>query len=397
MKRMLGWLLLAGCSTTTYGYQYRMQQQFTGGEEPEPPGREARDMLANAKTVAFYPPDECVNSDPTTATHESQAEIHARCGAMMSALERAAEDAGYQVLSWQNLRGSKRAIEYAREANVDVLFEVNEMTPSVLDDTTVQHTFDFFEGDGTGSDAPLQVSTEVAQGCRDYAFRADPPKAAALTGSVDIKAVSVADGRDRWHYRKTEERSLGREYPRVRFTAPNQPSSFSGVLGGIGLAAVVAGLTGVLLDATTTDDPTTPTNEHIDTSGWAPPLLIGGAILGVAGIVVGVASTDKPDPIKTLCNGKLAVVPEAGPAPVSVMSSEHTFEQSHTGDAVAEAKKQIIARMTKQFIDEIKEAKASRPATSAPPLTTPPAPPVTAPPPAPAPVPAPTTPPAVRP
>lgn len=395
MKRTLGWLLLAGCSTTTYGYQYRMQQQFTGGEEPEPPGREARDMLANAKTVAFYPPDECVNSDPTTA-RESQAEIHARCGAMMSALERAAEDAGYQVLSWQNLRGNKRAIEYAREANVDVLFEVNEMTPSVLDDTTVQHTFDFFEGDGTGSDQPLQVSTEVAQGCRDYAFRADPPKAAALTGSVDIKAVSVADGRDRWHYRKTEERSLGREYPRVRFTAPNQPNSFSGVLGGIGLAAVVGGLTGVLLDATTTDDPTTPTNEHIDTSGWAPPMLIGGLILGVAGIVVGASSTNPPDPAKTLCNGKFAAALPAGPAPVSVMSSEHTFEQSHTGDQVAEAKKQIIARMTKQFIDEIKEAKASRPAASAPqppPAPAPaPTPPATTPPPAPVPAPPPAAP-----
>jgi hypothetical protein len=371
-----------GCSTTTYGYQYRMQQQFTGGEEPEPPGREARDMLANAKTVAFYPPDECVNADPTTA-RESQAEIHARCGAMMSALERAAEDAGYQVLSWQNLRGSKRAIEYAREANVDVLFEVNEMTPSVLDDTTVQHTFDFFDSSGAGGDQPLQVSTEVAQGCRDYAFRADPPKAAALTGSVDIKAVSVADGRDRWHYRKTEGRSLGREYPRVRFTAPNQPNKFSGVLGGIGLAAVVGGLTGVLLDATTTDDPTTPQNEHIDTSSWAPPMLVAGALLGVAGIVVGVASTDKPDPATTLCNSKFAVV-QAGPAPVSVMSSEHTFEQSHTGDAVVDAKKQIIARMTKQFIDEIKEAKSSHPAAP-PPAATPP-------PPAPAPAPAPAKP-----
>jgi hypothetical protein len=395
MKRTLVWILAAGCSTTTYGYQYKMQQQFTGGEEPEAPGREARDMLANAKTVAFYPPDECVNSDPTTAARESQAEIHARCGAMMSALERAAEDAGYQVLSWQNLRGNKRPIEYAREANVDVLFEVNEMTPSVLDDTTVQHTFDFFEGDGTGSDEPLQVSTEVAQGCRDYAFRADPPKAAALTGSVDIKAVSVSDGRDRWHYRKTEGRSLGREYPRVRFAAPNQPNKLSGVLVGIGLGAVIIGGTGELLDASTTDDPSTPANEHIDASGWAPPLLVGGALLAAVGIVVAVASTDKPDPAQTLCNGKFAVV-TAGPQPVNVMSSEHTFEQSHTGDEVADAKKQIIARMTKQFIDEIKEAKASHPVIAPQPAAAPP-PPATQPPatqpPAPAPAPVPAAPP----
>ncbi|MBV8758488.1 MAG: hypothetical protein JO257_14480 [Deltaproteobacteria bacterium] len=385
----MGCLLLAGCTTTTYGYQYRMQQQFTGGEEPEPPGREARDMLANARTVAFYPPDECVNADPTAA-HERQAEIHARCGAMMSQLERAAEDAGYQVLSWQNLRGNRRAIEYAREANVDVLFEINEMSPSVLDDMSVQHTFDFFEGDGTGSDTPLQVSTQVAEGCRDYAFRADPPKAAALTGSVDIKAVSVSDGRDRWHYRKTEEQSLGREYPRVRFTAANQPPKYMGVMLGLGIGALVGGGTGVLMDAITTDDPTTPTvNEHIDTSSWAPPLLIAGGVLVLASIVVGVSASEKPDPAKTLCNDKLAaVVPGAAPTP-SVMSSEHTFEQSHTGDAAAEAKKQVIARMTKQFIDEIKAAKTSRPTTVAPPVTAPPAPTPAAPAPT---TPAPTTP-----
>jgi hypothetical protein len=59
---MRSWVLavaVAGCTTTTYGYQYKMQQQFTGGEEPAP--REARELLANAKTVAFYPPGYCVS------------------------------------------------------------------------------------------------------------------------------------------------------------------------------------------------------------------------------------------------------------------------------------------------------------------------------------------------
>ena len=129
---------------------------------------------------------------------------------------------------------------------------------------------------------------------------------------------------------------------------------------GFGTGAVVVGGVGELVDSSTTDDPSTPTNEHFDASGWAPPLLIGGALLGAIGVVVAIASTDKPDPAQTLFNGKFAVV-AAGPQPVNVMSSEHTFEQSHTGDEVADAKKQIIARMTKQFIDEIKEAKASHP------------------------------------
>lgn len=377
-KIMVGLLLAAGCKTTTYGYQYKLEQQFTGGEEPEPAPREARELLASAKTVAFYPPDVCINADSSMG-RERQAEIHATCGATMSALERAAEDAGYQVLSWQNLRGNKRPIEYAREANVDVLFEVNEIEPAVLDDTTVKHTFTFFEGDGSAADQPLQVSTAVAEACRDYAFRADPPKAAALTGSIDIKTVSVTDGRDRWHYRKTEEHSLGRDYPRVRFNAPNKPSTLGGVLLGIGIVSLTVGGTGELLDVASTDDPTTPQNEHIDASGWAPPLLIAGAVLTAAAVVVGVATEgEKPDPATTLCNGKWAVVTPVAQQ-VSVMSSEHTFEQSHTGDSVAEAKKQIVARMTKQFIDEIKEAKASRPPAPAAPA------PEAAPPPAPAP------------
>src|ERR1700733_803834 len=134
-------VVVAGCTHyTTYGYQYRVAQQFDSGAEPDPISVEARQLLATAHTVAFYPPDYCVNSE--SGEHKAK-ELRATCGVLLSTLERAAEHAGYEVLSWQNLRGGKRPIDFAREANVDVLFEINEFEPGELSDSEIQRTLTF--------------------------------------------------------------------------------------------------------------------------------------------------------------------------------------------------------------------------------------------------------------
>jgi hypothetical protein len=381
------WVLavaVAGCATTTYGYQYKRQQQFSGGEEPEPAPVEARQLLANAKIVAFYPPQYCVGVDGG-GDRQRQEEIHASCNVTISALERAAEEAGYEVVSWQNLRGSKPPIEYARDNHVDVLFEVNELETTVLDDTTVKHTFAFTEGEGDGT--PLSVSSSLGHTCNDYAVKADPPKAAALTGSIDIKTVDVSDGHDRWHYRKTEERGLDRTYPRVTFKAPNHPSVMQRVLLTASAVGLGAGAGLWLAEQVSTDDPSTPTNEKVDTGGWSTTLLVVGGAATIGAIAVAAGGGDKPEPADVLCNGKFAVAQPAPPPQTEVMASEQTFEQSHTGDALADAKKQIMVRMTSQFIDQIKEAHTLHLHQTAPPPVAP-APPAAAPAPAPAPAPA---------
>jgi hypothetical protein len=390
---MREWVLvvvaIAGCGTTTYGYQYKRQQQFSGGEEPEPAPREARELLANAKTVAFYPPAYCVAVDGG-GDRQRQQEIHASCNVTISALERAAEDAGYEVVSWQNLRGSKPPIEYARDSHVDVLFEVNELETTVLDDTTVKHTFAFTEGDGDGT--PLSISTNLGATCRDYALKADPPKAAALTGSIDIKTVAVSDGRDRWHYRRTEERGLDRSYPRVTFSAPNKQSALFRALMTVGAVGLGVGTGLALGEAASMDDPSTPQNEKVDTGGWSTNFLVIGGAATVAAIAVAVGTGgEKPDPEKVLCNGTFAVAQPAPPPQANVMASEQTFEQTSTGDALAEAKKQVMVRMTTQFIDQIKEAHAGMHLrqTAPPPAAPAPAAAVPAPAAAPAPAPAP--------
>ena len=128
--RFLVLVVTAGCAQyATYGYQYRVAQHFDAGAEPDPISAEARQLLATAHTVAFYPPDYCVNSE--SGEHKAK-DLRATCGVLLSTLERAAEQAGFEVLSWQNLRGSKRPIDFAREANVDVLFEINEFEPGEL-------------------------------------------------------------------------------------------------------------------------------------------------------------------------------------------------------------------------------------------------------------------------
>ena len=280
---------------------------------------------------------------------------------MMSTLERAAQDAGYEVLSWQNLKGSKRAIEYAREANVDVLFEINDFEHDELLDNQVQHTFGFFEQNKDGNETPLQVATPVAQQCANYAFQADKPAPAARTGSIDIKTVSVVDGRDRWHYRKTEQVAIERERPKVLFTAPNKPNKAAVALWTIGGVAAILGGTFLVVNSLTKDDPLTPETEGGLFNGGLSTALV---VAGVAGIAGGVAlqlgvGGSKPEPAQVLCDGNFAV-PTVRVAPVADNSTSASYTFS-TGTVAPQGSganlSEIQRRMLKQFIETIVEAK----------------------------------------
>jgi hypothetical protein len=350
-------MVMTGCAQyATYGYQYRVTQQFGGGDEPDPISAEARELLASAHTVAFYPPDYCVNSE--SGEHKAK-DLRATCGVLLSTLERAAEHAGYEVLSWQNLKGpNQRPIDFAREANVDVLFEINEFEPGELSDSDIQRTLTFFDH-GDHGDAPLQVSNAVAQSCQQYALQRDPPQTAALTGVIDIKTVAVADGRDRWHYRKTLAHSLGRTYPQVSFRGEIKPNTLSKVLAVAGGVALGIGLSLWVVEETTTNDPTTGETKF-DSGGASTGLMIGGAIAAIAGLGAQYAlGGDKPAPEDVLCNGRLAVA-DAAPPPATVnvgpLSAEHTFQDKTVSDPLASAREQIRNTMISQFIDVLKDA-----------------------------------------
>jgi hypothetical protein len=159
----------------------------------------------------------CVNAE---SGDQKAKQLRASCGVLLSTLERAAERAGYEVLSWQNLRGTKRPIDFAREGNVDVLFEINELDLATVDDSSLEHVFRFFIQDAGGPTRDLPVEGATAQRCRELARSRDTDRdSQGITGTIDIKMVTVADGRARWRYRKTLSKVSARSFPIVWFDA----------------------------------------------------------------------------------------------------------------------------------------------------------------------------------
>lgn len=372
---LLASLAATGCTkSATYGYQYRVEQQFAGGEDPEPAPVEARKLLAGAKTVAFYPPDRCVN---TTDKAASEKEFRANCGVLLSLLERAAERAGYEVVSWVNLRGNNRPIDYARDASVDVLFEINEVAADEVRDVDAQRTLTFFDR-GPQGDQPLTVSSAVAQRCRDWSRR-DPPVSAGYSATIDIKTVSVADGRARWHYRKTLSQPTGVESPKARFVGTRAPNKAGQTTLGIGLGLAISGLVFLLADEavnTGTDPMTGLPKEKV--FGDAPYyMLVPGLIIGAGGVAIWAATgTKKPDPTDVLCLE--AHVPKNGlyDAPAAVIPGEHaaashTFSESRRdSDRGAKQKEKLTSDMIQDFVGllvEVKSSAATQPTEQAPP------------------------------
>jgi hypothetical protein len=359
-------VVVAGCKTPpTYGYHYEMAQQFGGAETPEGANHEARALLAAAKTVAFYPPDLCLNTD---TAHDGKHDklVQANCGVLLSTLERAAERAGYEVLSWQNLRGQKRPIEYAREGNVDVLFEINELDLDNVVDSQVQRTLTFYKVDDAGRSS-LQVPQTVAQRCAAYSASLDPIQTAGLSGTIDIKTVSVADGRDRWHYRKTLSQAVGRTYPEVGFKAQPKPNRAATVLGGVGGGAVIVGLTFLLVSAVTTNDPST--GEMKADFGSVPTyLIIGGAVLGAAGIAIGIAAQDSTGPEDVLCMQPAAAGPTASPAMMGPdpMTSQVRLSETTGNDPLQREREQLRDAMVVDFINVLTEVHHNAPPPPAP-------------------------------
>jgi hypothetical protein len=356
VKRLLLCAALAGCApNATYGYQYQLTQQFTGGEEPEAPAVEARQLLANAKTVAFYPPDTCLNAETVVANRKLQ-EVRANCGVLMSTLERAAQRAGYEVLSWQNLRGG-RAIDFAREGKVDVLFEINEFEITPLDDNTVERSMRFFEAHPDGNETPLPVTQALGNQCANYAKAHDKVRIVAATGSIDIKTVNVADGRDRWHYRKTREKQFQTDYPRSTFVGQGKTHPVEKAARGIAIGGVLVGVELIILDKLLEDDPdTTDLDENFDPSPWQY-VSIGIGVAALAGAIVAHYKLPaKPAPASVLCDEKHA---EAAKTVVQVgtLSAQHTFTEVQTGTDISKQDyEQIRDEMIADFIKILSDA-----------------------------------------
>lgn len=367
-EKVVGVVLIgavAGCpGTTTYGVQYSARPDLGSTETPDDPTVEARQLLKTARTVAFYPPDYCQNTDSdlrsiggNIADRRRVQELKSACGSLLSQMERAAEGAGYEVYSWQNLKSSsQRPIDLAKAANVDVLFEINDFEPQEV----VEHTTTFFERDESRGDRPIPVSETVANKCHDYrggsqagtingamGSRGSDPTV-ALIGAMDVKTVSVADGRDRWHYRKSEVKLVDKLSP-TTFTAPNRYNRLTQVLQGAGTGLVITGASLLLLEALLPKDPLNPSS-GFDSGGWSIGLMVGGVALIGGGYGAHYALGPRsPDTKDVLCNPKFEDIDE--------YKAQQVFskEEAPADVQVERLKAALRQNMLAQFVTALKE------------------------------------------
>ncbi len=325
----------------------------TGAAEPAP---EARDIVKAAVSLAFNPPDACsdVKAAGAGATEVNNV-MRLQCGVLMTELEAAATRAGFSVLSWQTLRGG-RAIDYAREKNVDILFEVNDLSFDIpVQDLYSVTNMAFTERPAAGgAQRPLVVpdTMTTARRCQEQYWKAATP---AQTVTLDVKMVSVSDGRVRWTYRDTMSDDLGQrlQVRRSWLAQPEQSGSGLITLSGV---AVGAGLGLILIPVL--DPPSTAKEE-----ATAETLrLIGGVSIGVgvaALITSFILPKSYPEPDALICQGPAIEEQRQQPQLVNSAGASISFNEQQTlkGAGSEQARRRLLNAVIEKFIASVQAMK----------------------------------------
>jgi len=112
------------------------------------------------------------------------------------------------VVSWQGLKDRDlRPLEKAKQLQVDLLVEVNELTANERRSGSSSYTGLAFSEQSSATDRrPTQVSPDVAGRCKagiDAAVADGSLKLDENSATLDAKAVDVRTGRAVWYYSKT--------------------------------------------------------------------------------------------------------------------------------------------------------------------------------------------------
>lgn len=222
-------------------------------------GPRARSVIAAAKTVAFTPPDWCrggltVETDSVAIENPPPND----CAVLLARLESAAMAAGFEVVSWQTLQGARRPIAYARENGIDLLFELNDLRLGMEPSELYKSVNARFYESALGQAITLRDTTRTLGGCLP-GF--EPALGAEAAVKLDLKMVSVRDGRVHWTYRAThsplpggEVITLGKHYEAIAVSMKGQADWKVGV-GAASLAiSLAAGLVTTLLDGVSGDE-----------------------------------------------------------------------------------------------------------------------------------------------
>lgn len=361
LRPVVPWLALtallgSGCAGPRL---YTVEMDLASRQVLQPTGLgptdEARDVVRAATTLAFNPPDSCTDVKAAGAGATELASVmRLQCGVLMTELEAAASRAGFSVVSWQTLRRTSEArpIDYARENKVDLLFEVNELSFDVpIQDQYSVTNMRFHQREGQGGQRPLVVSDAMATArrCQEQYFKSARP---AQTATLDVKMVSVADGRVRWTYRDTKADADGRSLQVARSwqVLPSRNANPLLPLGAVGLGLGLGFYIAPMLDDTS--DPAF--KRSFQTAG-----LVGMAIGAGALIASFFIPPDYAAPDDVLCHGPALedqIVPQAA-APTAGSSVSFTEQRAlTTGDAELR-RKQLLNAVIGQFIETVSRMK----------------------------------------
>jgi len=203
---------------TTRFYGYTASASATLDREPPPTAPDkATDAIKRFKRVAFVPPDSCLDMrGADTGSTVDKRVIRMQCGVTMSELEREAEKVGFDVVTWQSLKGASKPLDQAKEQKIDLLFEVNELDVIEENDRAESSEFKYFWGEGGGAAQPLQVTSQDNQACKAYHAQ-NAPRVSGMTAALDIKMVLVSSASVLWSYRHTENAGVVDASSLIRF------------------------------------------------------------------------------------------------------------------------------------------------------------------------------------
>lgn len=174
---------------------------------------DAGQKLRPGVKIGLFPPDSCVTTKVSPGGTTAESRIVMECGVLMSGLETRLARAGYQVVSWQTLkpRGGPvggSAVDRAREFNIDILFEIDQLSRGSRETGAFQYSGMSFNQQTSEYDrVPVQVEAEVAERCKAFVGQGSGPRTEKYA-TLAVKAVHAPSGQALWYYTKSVTESL---------------------------------------------------------------------------------------------------------------------------------------------------------------------------------------------
>jgi hypothetical protein len=345
-------LLAVGCGSTSVAtiqttryVAYSVVSDTSLDRDPPPVAPpKAVNALQKMKRVAFVPPDICLDMRAgDTSTTVDKRVIRMQCGVTMSELEREAEKAGFDVVTWQSLKGGTRPLEEAKNQKIDLLFEVNELDVVEDNDRASNLEFRYFTGDGNAPPQPLQVTAEDNEACKAYHARS-APQVSGMTSVLDIKMVQVTNGSVLWSYRHEENMRAAEATGLVRFPVSGR-QTYKTARPWWPIALIAIGI---------------PVAFFV-----SPPYI--GAAISTVGIIAAIAVGKKTErvgepelepPGYVLCRRQHIIDMPVPQAPVAPVRSDTFHEQSRTSnkDYAEERRRELIKRSVATFMGQLTKA-----------------------------------------